>query len=527
MEKKSIVSISKFEVISENPAFTVAKAYVCAEDKNRNYSYISHGAIVNAIPSIYNIPVVAHLFKDKEGKYHVGGHDYEIKREADGTLVYQPVTVPFGVVPERDTLQFEEVDEPGRGLHTYLTCEVILWTGRFPELAEAYIGEDKYFGQSMEIVVEDYRDYEEDPNYTEITSFLFDALCLLGEGVEPCFPEAKVTPFSADDENFAKLFTEFKHEIAEFNGLDNNEEGGKKMEDVTTNTAVVDEEFEGENQEPEASAQPEGEPAPEPEAEPEAQPEEEPEPEAAGEGEPEEAPADEQDEQSGEEEFSTERPAEAYTFRELSDALCEAFGGCEDIFADDGRWIAFVERSIVDFTDSEVIYRQEEFWADEGWKPAHYYRCGYAYDEQTHTASKTSDSIEVFCRYLSSDEIARLEADAAAFAALKEFKAEYDRKATEASYDEALEEFSDLVGIDAYQSVYENRYSYESVDALKDACYLIRGKFALQTKPTGKANVDDKIPAITIDQNGKPEVFEVLSPIEKLHKEYGTKKRKQ
>jgi len=252
--------------------------------------------------------------------------------------------------------------------------------------------------------------------------------------------------------------------------------------------------------EPEAAPQPEEEPAPEPEANPEEQPEGEPEGES----------------------FSRNIPPEAFTYREVADALEEAFGGEEDI-VENGVWVATVFRGVIDFTDSEVVYGQNEYWADSGWKPTRRYRCSYSYDSNSHTAARTSDSVEVFVRFLTSEEIAQIEADAAAFAALKEFKAEYDRKATEASYDEALEEFSDLVGIDAYQSVYENRYSYESVDALKDACYLIRGKFALQTKPAGKANVDDKIPAITIDQNGKPEVFEVLSPIEKLHKEYGTK----
>ena len=510
MEKKSIVSISKFEVISENPSFTIAKVYVCAEGKNRNGSFISHEAIVNAIPSIYNIPVVAHLFRDKEGNYHVGGHDYVLEREDDGTLVYQPVTVPFGVVPERDTFQFEDVEEPdGRGIHTYLTGQVILWTGRFPELGEAYLGEDKYFGQSMEIVIDDYRDYEEDKNYTEITSFFFDALTLLGEGVEPCFPEAKVIPFSADDETFAKLFTEFKHEIAEFDGLDNNEKGGNNMENgMNENTGHVEEVApEQKNVEPEVASEVSGEA--------EAQPESEVAPEA------DEAEAAEPEGEA----FSRNIPPEAFTFRERADALEEAFGGEEDVFAD-GQWVASIYRHIVDFTDDNVIYRQEEYWLEGGWKPVHYYRAGYAYDSDAHVATRTSESVEVFCRYLSREDIEKLEADNAEFALLKEFKADCDRKAKEASYDEALEEFSDMNGLEAYQAVYENRYSYESVDALKDACYLIRGKFAAFSKNTVKPNVDNTIPVIPIQQNGNVEEFENLSPIEKLHKQYGTKNKR-
>ena len=56
----------------------------------------------------------------------------------------------------------------------------------------------------------------------------------------------------------------------------------------------------------------------------------------------------------------------------------------------------------------------------------------------------------------------------------------------------AIGEFSDLEGNEEFATVVANKYSYESVDALKDACYIVRGKFskpAPQRKPAGDVSV--------------------------------------
>ena len=61
-----------------NDEFTLCKCYVMALNKNRNLSYIGRDASDEALPTLYNIPVVGHLYIDEKGNTHMGGHDYVI-----------------------------------------------------------------------------------------------------------------------------------------------------------------------------------------------------------------------------------------------------------------------------------------------------------------------------------------------------------------------------------------------------------------------------------------------------------------
>ena len=241
MERRNITFNAKITPIAPlNDEFTLAKCFVLATGTNRNGSFISEEAVNNALPTLYNTPVIAHLLVDEDGNYAVGGHDRVLEKNKDGGYVFRSLCVPFGVVPERpDEISYEEVEEPdGRGKHTYLTAPVILWTGRFPELKEAFIKDDVYFGQSMEINVNEHAPYEEDKNYTNIIDFSFSALCLLGESVEPCFPNARVEPYEFSlDEKFSELMSQLKEELASC--FDNAGKGGETMNE--NNTVVVTE----------------------------------------------------------------------------------------------------------------------------------------------------------------------------------------------------------------------------------------------------------------------------------------------
>ena len=63
----------------------------------------------------------------------MGGHDYYI----DENWNLKSACVPYGVV-KADSFDFEIVKEYEDEIETeYLTAEIILWTGRYPELMEA------------------------------------------------------------------------------------------------------------------------------------------------------------------------------------------------------------------------------------------------------------------------------------------------------------------------------------------------------------------------------------------------------
>lgn len=244
-----------------NEEFTLCKCYVQGVGKNRNFSYMSKENIQRCLPTLSYAPVVGHLIDKLDedgnptGEKYMGGHDYYI----DDDWNLKSACVPYGVV-KADSFDFETVKEYEDEIETeYLTAEVVLWTGRYPELMEAIYSDDLYFNESMEISVSEYRPYEEDSNYTELTDFTYSALCLLGkaddktspEHTEPCFVESKVIPvqYSLEREEFSKVMGELKNELAFYFNKDNTDgkedevvENEKEKEEVIETVEEVNEE---------------------------------------------------------------------------------------------------------------------------------------------------------------------------------------------------------------------------------------------------------------------------------------------
>lgn len=242
-----------------NDEFTLCKCYVQGVGKNRNFSYMSKENIQRCLPTLSYAPVVGHLIDmldedgNPTGEKYMGGHDYYI----DDDWNLKSACVPYGVV-KADSFDFETVKEYEDEIETeYLTADVVLWTGRYPELMEAIYSDDFYFNQSMEINVSEFRPYEEDSNYTELTDFTYSALCLLGkaddktspEHTEPCFVESKVIPvqYSLEKEEFSKVMGELKNELAFYFNKDNTD--GKEDEVVENEKEEVVETVEEVNEE--------------------------------------------------------------------------------------------------------------------------------------------------------------------------------------------------------------------------------------------------------------------------------------
>ena len=242
-----------------NDEFTLCKCYVQGVGKNRNFSYMSKENIQRCLPTLSYAPVVGHLIDKLDedgnptGEKYMGGHDYYINDDWN----LKSACVPYGVV-KADSFDFETVKEYEDEIETeYLTAEIVLWTGRYRELMEAIYSDDFYFNQSMEINVSEFRPYEEDSNYTELTDFTYSALCLLGkaddktspEHTEPCFVESKVIPvqYSLEKEEFSKIMGELKNELAFYFNKDNTD--GKEDKVVENEKEEVIETVEEVNEE--------------------------------------------------------------------------------------------------------------------------------------------------------------------------------------------------------------------------------------------------------------------------------------
>ena len=449
-----------------NSEFTLCKCYVMALNKNRNLSYIGKDAADAALPTLFNIPVIGHLYVDNEGKYHMGGHDLTIVQNAEGQLEFKSMCVPYGVVPQQDNIHYEDIEEPNGDVKTYLVADVILWTGRFPELYEAIYSEDIYFGQSMEINVDDHAPLEEDKNYTNILNYTYSALCLLGksdnadEHVEPCFPISRVEPyeFSVDDDKFSELMFQLKEELTHC--FDNTGKGGEGMvENIEVVEEIVEPITEEFNQTVEEIVEPQ-EPVVETHSE-------------------------------VDEPVVTETTFSS-TYKEKRDAISEALP-FENQIDELGNVVHHISYWVCDFDDSYVYVERSEWDIDDGCIETKG-RLAYTFDDSNKTASISGEFEEMLVKWLTKSEAEELESMRSNYEELEKYKNSREQKDREASYDDAIREFADLEGNAEFDTVYENRYSYTTIEALTDACYLIRGKFSI---PAPKPKVTE--PSIPVN----------------------------
>lgn len=429
-----------------NDEFTLCRCYVMALEKNRNLTYIGKEAAEAALPTLFNVPVIGHLWEDEGGNYHMGGHDMTIEADKNGEWHFKSACIPFGVVPQQDDIHYEDIAEPNGDTHTYLVADVILWTGRYPELKDAIYAENVYFGQSMEINVADYAPLEEDKNYTNILGYSYSALCLLGKSddpdyhIEPCFPMASVEPyeFSLDDAKFSALMQNMKDDLAKCFST---------------------------------------EPAPEePEAEPAAEPEE---------------PA------------ADPEPKPVYSFGE--EKLAAIFAALPE--EDDGVW------RVCDFDDEFVYVKHIHRVGDED--VTEYGRQAYTYDSEVGYATLDTSFESVNVAWKNAADVAAEVAHKAEFEALVAYKADRERRDHEAAIDAAIAEFSDLEGNEEYSVIAENRYSYETANALRNACYIVRGKFAAP-QPRAKFSAGEN--SVNIHSAENP-----MTARDRLHARYGNK----
>ena len=499
-----------------NDEFTLCKCYIMALDKNRNWSYISKDAADAALPTLFNIPVIGHLIVDDEGNYRMGGHDQTIVKDEDGSFRFKSLCVPYGVVPQQESVHYEDVAEPSGDVKTYLVSDVILWTGRFPELKESIYDENVFFGQSMEINVTQHAPLEEDKNYTNILEYTYSALCLLGKSdnpeyhTEPCFPMAHVEPyeFSFDDDKFSELMSQLKSDLAFC--FDSATKGGETMEETVVITpeeqaVAVEAGFEAKT-ETEIEVLEDGATS-----------------ETTEEIVPEEV-ANIEVFASSEDGVSTENQEDATdiakethgafsaTYRDRHDALREAMPYINEV-DENGDEIRNVGYYVRDFDDNYVYVERGEWTREDGYSET-LGRFGYAYDEDSKSATLTSDFEKMVVKWLTPEEAQQVEAMRGEYEALLAYKDSREKSDREAEFDAVVGEFSDLEGNEEFGAICDARYSYESVDALRNACYIVRGKFSVRT-PQRKSAAEPSIP-VGVAKDSE-------TPLQRLHARFGKK----
>ena len=481
-----------------NSEFAKMRCLVMALGKNRNYSYFSKESVDAAISTIFNIPVVAHLKKRDDGGWYVGSHDRQIVIDDSGVTV-NDLTLPFGIVPESCNPTYEDITESDGTIVTYLAVDIIIWEKRYPNImqAKSQTDPDVYFGESMEISANSYKDLESDKNYTDITAFNFSALCLLGHDLEnpeyhtePCFPSSKVVPqYCLGDkfkEEFSVMISEFKKLIdcENYKILSETEDDklNEKLELVSKYSIKVEDlDFNIEDltlEELETKLK----------------------------------------------EFSESKQTFSATFNQKRDALRNTIhlmsAGNNDVYY-----------YLMDF-DNIYAYVEKDSWDEVGGFSETHGRIGYTFDEANITAAVSGDWEEIFLMYLTAAEKATLEAEKNAFAQIKSdfesyktshtndnsivdelvtFKNDVIKADRKSSEDEIFDKFDKSLANNLdYETLKTNCGKYE-ISELADKCFSILGKttanFAIST-PKKKNLVKIPFTAATQDESkNKYDIF--------------------
>ncbi len=206
--KKQISLNTKFELSNEayiNPQFTKGRCRIAYSGNNRNYSNITKEAFEKAMPSLMNIPVVGY-YDEETGEFT--GHIGKIEMTNGEFKIHYPI--PVGVVPENCNPTFDKVVEEDGSVNEYLSCDVLLWTGRWQHILDAY-EKGNGFRQSMEIEVNSWSSIDEE--YMKIDDFVYSSLTILQNGQTPCFESSNIELFNLNKDKFKQEFSLLLNEI--------------------------------------------------------------------------------------------------------------------------------------------------------------------------------------------------------------------------------------------------------------------------------------------------------------------------
>lgn len=462
-----------------NPHFAIGKMRIAYAGRNRNNTEISKEVFEEAIPTMFNCPVVVRYDREKN---MFGGHDIEVV-VSDNTIKVVNATSPIGIVPAGAQWCWEDVTEDNDLVRQYLCVEVLFWKRQ-----EAYdhLLEIGSADQSMEVDFVEY--HKDDDGFYVADKICFSAFCLL-ESVEPCFESASVELFAFKSEDeYKRQFALMLDDLREY--TEGSKEGDEQVEELEKVMSAEEEVVE----------------VPAEEAVPAEEPEEVP-VVVEAEADEESAPA---------ESFS------AATYRQKFDALVNALSD-EVIRDEEGRIVKETYYWVSDF-DDEFVFVERHVW-EKGDHDCQYGRFAYAFNEESLEAVLGGEFEKMIVTWLTEAEHEALiqereaaKAESEEFAAYKEshsaaneeveelrtYKAQKEASERETAINELFAQFEDLSDNEEFKQFSESEEIAEmELSAIEDKCFMLRGK---ATK-VEFAHKSVKLPAINgyaKDEEGKP-----------------------
>jgi len=185
----------RFEKIEDyDSRFQKVKIWLMHLGKNYNGSIFEKEAVINALDTLKNTPILGYIKESMLDK-DFAGHEVELVVE-DGELKEKYIGQAFGVIGENCNPRFEFKEGDNGEILEYLVVDGLLWT-KFDD-AISILERSGEVAQSMELD-SDYDGYWDEDGWFHFTKFSFYGACMLGQDVHPAMQKASVEmTFSKD-----------------------------------------------------------------------------------------------------------------------------------------------------------------------------------------------------------------------------------------------------------------------------------------------------------------------------------------
>lgn len=178
--------------------------------RNRNGSFFSKEVASKMANSLPGTPIVGKFLEEIQD---FTDHTNDEMIVGEGGVRFKKQTVPYGFVSMDAKPFWQEFQDEDGITREYLCVDCYVWSGRYPECNEI-VNSGK--GQSMEIDPKSmdgiWAKLENDTyEHFIVSDANFYALCILGDGVEPCFEGASIK-----SSEFSLMVDTMKTNVLEF-----------------------------------------------------------------------------------------------------------------------------------------------------------------------------------------------------------------------------------------------------------------------------------------------------------------------
>ena len=467
----------------DSDKFLKLRIRVMHDGANVNGSRFAVESMRDAEESIKNVPILANVVFDADGKPDFGAHDRVVVKDAMNDSQYRIIykEAPVGVIPEQNNYAIEEFDD-----RNYVYVDGYIWRG-YSNYAADLLEENGGTDISMEIEVDEC-EFSEADKVLDITKWRYTGITLLGKKYKPGMAKAaaKTSKFTASerDEQLMRMLLDFQEDFNRvYVALDKEGEDSmaKQKFDEASETEKV---LTAEETAAPVTEMTEETPATE---EADATTSEDMAKSDGDEDDDENKPNKCSANEATEDNFAQSVPGQyVATHNQMRDALNNVLDPIVERNSD-GDVIASTYFWIQDF-DDKYVYVERYHWADRD-SETKYGRFSYTFDQETLKATLTSEFEEMVVKWLTLEEARSIDEARSNYSELVELR----QYRCNHESDAILSEFSDLEGNEAFEALKADHAKFSS-DELRRECFVIRGMSVVVAKP----QEEDKPPRFAV-----------------------------